>query len=181
MLRRLILSFAEGNRDAVAQMAQLIADGRTQDAHRAAHTLKGVAASLELPRIAALAGRIEGRLQDGDGAGIDGLLAELAGPLDAAIAAADSLATAAVAPRPTAPAPTGDSALIAQLRGHLRDQVRRRSMAARASFDALAEALQLDRVAMDDHPVRRALLRLDYAAADALLDGAQPETGQPGI
>ncbi len=36
LLRRLILSFAEGNRDAVAQIAQLIADGRRQDAHRAA-------------------------------------------------------------------------------------------------------------------------------------------------
>ncbi|WP_347917172.1 response regulator [Paracoccus marcusii] len=183
LLRRLILSFAEGNRDAVAQIAQLIADGRRQDAHRAAHTLKGVTASLELPRIATLAGQIEAFLQADDTTGIDALLAQLSGPLAAAIAAADSLTAAAGTPHAAAspPAPAGDSARIAQLRGHLRDQVRRRSMAARASFDALAEALQLDRMAMDDHPVRRALLRLDYAAADALLNGPHPDTGQPGI
>ena len=110
-------------------------------------------------------------------------MAQLSGPLAAAIAAADSLTAAAGTPHAAAspPAPAGDSARIAQLRGHLRDQVRRRSMAARASFDALAEALQLDRMAMDDHPVRRALLRLDYAAADALLNGPHPDTGQPGI
>ncbi|WP_405406446.1 response regulator [Paracoccus sp. Ld10] len=183
LLRRLILSFADTNRDMVAQMAQMIAEGRIQDAHRAAHTLKGVAASLELPDIAALAAKIEGRLHDGDHDGIDAMLADLASPLAVAIAAADSLSPAAPDAHPAAsmPQPAGDIVAIAQMRVHLRDQIRRRSMAARASFDALAEALRLDRAAMDEHPVRRALLRLDYAAADALLDGPIHDAGQPRI
>lgn len=53
-----------------------------------------------------------------------------------------------------------DPARITQLRQALHEQVRRRSIGARASFDALAEALRMSPAMMGDHPMRAALPRL---------------------
>ncbi|MFN4061059.1 MAG: response regulator [Paracoccus hibiscisoli] len=179
LLRRLILSFAQGNRDAVVQIRRLVAEGRTEDAHRAAHTLKGVAASLELPDVATLAGRIEAALAQPDGQALDPMLDALDAALWPAIAAADSLSQPAAPTAPPQAQAPADPALLGQLRSQLHDQVRRRSMAARGAFDALAEALQLDPASRGDHPLRQALLRLDYAAADALLDTIPTDHRQP--
>lgn len=178
LLRRLILSFAAGNRHAVATIRELIAQGRTDEAHRSAHTLKGVAASLELSDVAALAAQLEAALARAEGPP-SSLLDALDTALWPAIAAADSLSDAPVPAVAPAPLPAADLALLDQLRNQLHDQVRRRSMAARAAFDALAEALQLDAASRGDHPLRQALLRLDYAAADALLDSLPSDNTQP--
>jgi len=46
-----------------------------------------------------------------------------------------------------------------------------------AVFNSLAEALHLDAATRADHPVRQALVRLDYAAAAALLDAPHADLG----
>ena len=180
LLRRLILSFAAGNRQAVATLRDLIAQGRREEAHRCAHTLKGVAASLELADVAAIAAALEAALTQADAPLPEEILTALDTALWPAIAAADSLSDSVAAPvADPSPPPVVDLALLDQLRNQLHDQVRRRSMKARAAFDALAEALQLDAAARGDHPLRQALLRLDYAAADALLDSLPTANPQP--
>lgn len=181
LLHRLIVTFAQNNRDAVARLREAIAQERLEEAHRLAHTLKGVAASLELPAVAILASRLEACLRAGEAEPLGELLDELDGLLAAAVGAADMLAGPVIVPAEPDPAPAppppGDADQVARLRDHLREQVRRRSMAARAGFDALAEALHMDAATRADHPVRQALARLDYATAAALLDA--PHAG-PG-
>lgn len=169
LLRRLILAFGQDNRDLADRIEAALDQGATEDACRMAHTLKGVAASLELSAVARIAGALEAALSSGaDGRAI---LADLHAPLALAVEAAGSLRPAPPPVGDARPAVALDDAAIAPLVARLRDQVRRRSMAARGSFDALAEALRLDPAQLADHPMRSALLRLDYAAAAALLDG----------
>lgn len=174
LLRRLILSFAETNAAFCDEIATLLDQGRTQDAHRLAHTLKGVAGALELARVAELAGALELALDEDRRDRANAVLAQLAPHIDHAVAAAGGLLAApspvsVMAPDPfrTPDAPESDLQECVRI---LRDLVRRRSLSARQSFARLADALQLDDAARQAHPLYQALQRLDYAGAAAMID-----------
>ncbi len=170
LLRKLIINFGENYADVARDMTGMIASGETAQARRLAHTLKGVAGSLELPGVQAVAADIERRIAAGDLDGISGRIDALATEIAPAIAAARRL----VPDGGGAPAGSGRAAVnetdIAAAGVLLRDQLRRRSLKARSGFDALAAAMGLPREASDNHPIRQALDRLDYDRALTLLD-----------
>ena len=174
LLRRLILSFSESYAGFCTDLAGMLRDGRTDEAHRLAHTLRGVAASLELAQVAALAGRIERVLSDGRAQDAPPLLAELEPLLDHAVAAAARLQPAAAGPAGGLPGPIPvsgiDPAHLAQVLETIRGQIGRRSLSARQGFARLADLLQLDDAARLAHPLHLALQRLDYATASTLID-----------
>ncbi|MCZ0963733.1 hybrid sensor histidine kinase/response regulator [Paracoccus benzoatiresistens] len=171
LLRRLILSFADTHATVAGDLAGLIAANRLDEAHRLAHSLKGVSASLELAIVPALAARIEALLDRRQLSDLPGLLDRLAEAIGPAVAAARTLsAPHADRPAPAAATTGADPARIDSLQDRLRDQIRRRSLSARSCFEDLADALHLDAAQRHDHPVRRALQNLDYALAARLLD-----------
>ena len=79
---RLVDAFVEGAPALVAQLRESVADGRTEDAMRAAHTLKSNAATFGAARLAALAQEIEADARRG--ALADGSLAPLEAEFDSA-------------------------------------------------------------------------------------------------
>ncbi|WP_179506330.1 MULTISPECIES: hybrid sensor histidine kinase/response regulator [unclassified Sphingomonas] len=173
LLAKLIGDFADIYAATPGALASLVDEGRLAEARRLAHSLKGVAASLELPQVTAVAGRIERLLAAEQTFGLDREIALLGRELEPAIEAARSL-TPPIAPG-TLPSPTPansafDLAAQAQAREGLVDLVQRRSLAARAAFVVYAEALGLPEAAREAHPVRQALARLDYGRALALLE-----------
>ena len=177
LLRRLIVQFGESYAATGPALRQMIAGGRLAEARRLAHTLKGVAGSLELHSVQALAADIEERLAAEDLAGMPGRIAELEAEIAPAIVAA-----AGITPRPAevAAARADASAIAAPANGstiemaaatdRLREQIQRRSLKARSGFEALARVAGLPEATLAQHPVRRALDRLDYDEALALLD-----------
>lgn len=170
LLRKLIVSFGESYAGVARDLKEMIASGETAQARRLAHTLKGVAGSLELPGVQEMAADIERRIAAGDLAGLPARIDALETGIAPAIAAARSLVPErAGGAADSNPVAVGE-AEIAVASDLLRDQLRRRSLKARSGFDALAAAMGLAREARDSHPVRQALDRLDYDRALALLD-----------
>jgi CheY-like chemotaxis protein/HPt (histidine-containing phosphotransfer) domain-containing protein len=181
LLRKLIVGFADGFADAVPTLRRQIAEGALAEARRLAHTLKGVASSLEIGAVAASAAAIEASLADGSppqdiGEHLDALERLLSPALAAAAGLTPSTQAAAV----PAAAPAPDSAAVEGAGEALRTALKRRSLGARASFDKLAQALGLSAEAALAHPVKIALDRLDYAGALALLDQGTGASALPG-
>ena len=197
LLRRLILSFAESQADAGAELRRLIAVGDLVKARRLAHTLKGVAGSLGLAAVQGHAATVERMLAAEDAQDASAEIALLEAELAPAIAAARLLRDPAPGSNPApatgreavpisaaAPPAAGAAAWeVAAATDRLREQLRRRSLGARAGFETLADALGLPADARAAHPLRQALDRLDYALALILLDrpdGIGAEDGAPG-
>ena len=90
LLRKLLLDFAARYADAVPQLRAQIAAGDREGAHRLAHTLKGVAATLGAGEVATAAGTVE-RLLGEDTAGVEPALVALAAALDPAMGAIEAL------------------------------------------------------------------------------------------
>jgi signal transduction histidine kinase/DNA-binding response OmpR family regulator/HPt (histidine-containing phosphotransfer) domain-containing protein len=194
LLRKLILDFANKFEGAVPVLRARIEGGALEEAKRLAHTLKGVAGALEIRKVAEAARQAEDALAQGEVTEMDLLLERLQGALRPAIDAAVTLrqpampaavaeARAMAAPLVAAPV---DAAAASRLAGELRDLLRRRSLRARRTFEALALVLADTRWtgAMDE--LGEALGRLDYATALRRLDalpGMAPEVmvqGTPG-
>lgn len=185
LLRRLIVSFGDGYAEAGPTLTRLLAEGDTAQARRFVHTLKGVAGSLELPAVQVCAAEIERRIAAGEMEGLAPRIDALTAALTPAIAAARSLRpTPALEAAPSRPA-VPDGAEVEAARALFRSQIQRRSLKARAGYEALAEAMGLPREARDHHPVRQALDRLDYDRALNLLDGwlapAADAAGRPEV
>ena len=174
LLRKLIVSFAGTYADAAQDIRQRIAAGQVADARRVAHSLKGVAGSLELRELQACAADVEHWLARHDLAPATAALAALEPELARAVAAARSLAeTPAINPVvPTADVDPGAARTgnLADGREDLRALLRRRSLSARGAFDRLARDMGLTEAERAAHPLHEALQRLDYATALALLD-----------
>lgn len=176
LLARLIADFADIYAAAPGALASLVDEGRLAEGRRLAHSLKGVAASLELPQVTAVATRIERLLAAEQTFGLDREIALLGRELEPAIAAAHTLAPPidpATLPQPVPGQGALDAAAQDQARDSLVDLVQRRSLAARAAFVVYAQALGLPEAVRQAHPVRQALERLDYGRALALLE-AEP-------
>ncbi|WP_018946340.1 hybrid sensor histidine kinase/response regulator [Thioalkalivibrio sp. AKL17] len=91
LLRRMILSLEERYSGVVEELRSLLETGHRDEAHRLAHSLKGVAGSLELREVQACAQRIENELAQGDEGAAFGRLAELDEHLAPALEAARGL------------------------------------------------------------------------------------------
>jgi two-component system sensor histidine kinase/response regulator len=104
LLRKMLLSFREQFKGAARELQQLIAEGKTEEAGRLAHTLKGVAATLEAKELASTASNIEHAIREGMMQGLDALIKTMESALEPAIAAASTL-DRRVAPPLSAAAP----------------------------------------------------------------------------
>jgi CheY-like chemotaxis protein/HPt (histidine-containing phosphotransfer) domain-containing protein len=173
LLRKLILSFADSYADAGKSLTAMLARGDHAEARRFAHTLKGVSGSLELPDVQAIAAQIERRIAAEDLSGIDSRIAELEAKIAPAIAAALSLKADRQVVRDDKGPALADPAEVAAAAARLRDQIQRRSLKARSGFDSLAQTMGLSPEAIADHPLRKALERLNYDQALTLLDAGQ--------
>ncbi len=100
LLRKMLLSFRDQFSGAAAELQQEIAEGRTEEASRLAHTLKGVAATLEAKELASTAANIEHALREGLMEGMEGLITTMEGALKPAVTAAGTLDRRAARPSP---------------------------------------------------------------------------------
>ncbi|WP_273726964.1 response regulator [Brucella gallinifaecis] len=173
LLRRLIISFYDDFHNAVEMLKGQIVSGDLTAARRLAHTLKGVAASLELPDVSRIAAEVELAIANEQTIGIESTLTALDIALKPALKAADSLRShkPESAQQSDIGVPQSDfDAAVASLREHLT----RRSMRARSSFDAL---LQLSGSLPENEAqaaalkeVKSALDKLDYETALRKID-----------
>ncbi len=91
LLRKMMTRFHQQYAGAADQMRELLQQGRTEEAMRLAHSLRGVAATLEAKEVAVRSGAIEECLRAGTSDSMERMLAEFAPTLLAAIEAARSL------------------------------------------------------------------------------------------
>ncbi|ODT22480.1 MAG: hybrid sensor histidine kinase/response regulator [Kaistia sp. SCN 65-12] len=172
LLRKLIVNFGVKYRGAVATLRSDIDSGATEEARRLAHTLKGVAGSLELRKVAEASRQLEDALVHRELMNIDELVDRLDQALLPALAAARSLAPAEPAAA-AAPAERLDPAARTAALGlldELRKQLGTRSMRARKTFEALETTLGATAEAEHLDAIRDPIARLDFANALAGLD-----------
>lgn len=172
LLRKLIVNFGVKYRGAIATLRSDIDSGATDEARRLAHTLKGVAGSLELRKVAEASRQLEDALAHRELMNIDELVDRLDQALLPALAAARSLAP----PEPAAAAtpaarldPAARTAALGLL-ADLRQQLGTRSMRARKTFEALEATLGATAEAEHLDALRDPIARLDFANALAGLD-----------
>ena len=170
LLRKLIVNFGDNYGDAGPALTRLLTSGDLVEARRFAHTLKGVSGSLELLEVQAVAADIERRIAANDLDEVDGRIADLAAAIEPAAEAARSLTTGGNGSRAASEAIVTDPEKMTAASALLREQIQRRSLKARSSFDALAAIMGLPPETVVNHPIRQALDSLDYDRALALLD-----------
>ncbi len=168
LLRRLILSIAQGHVTVSRNSEELVGAGRLDDTFRVAHTSKGVSAS------------IAEQLEDGIHTGQLDRLPMLLDSLDLAPSPPFSAAASLRGPQEeaslclTLPAQrqpgVPDSAGGRRAIDTLRDQIKRRSLSARHNFDVLAQTLHLPASERAGHPLWLSLQKLNYAAASIHLN-----------
>jgi len=175
LLRRLIINFHDDFENVIETLMDLIAKGDLTSARRLAHTLKGVAASLELPDIARISAEVELAIANEQLVGLQPTLSALNAALKPALRAAASLKDYGIAPAQNADT-TIQSADVALAITNLRDHLTRRSMRARSSFDALVQLLGSAAQEEDKmealRAIKSALDKLDYEQAQRNLDEA---------
>jgi CheY-like chemotaxis protein len=179
LLHRLIVTFGQTYADVARDLRVYLSTGLLPDARRLAHSLKGVAGSLELPAVQRIAADLEKALATGDTEQARVFIVELENAIAPAIAAARSLSMREAEASPSPPLPVEDGA-VAALRCELRDLLCRRSLGARAAFLRLSTALGLTEAQRAAHPLGRALETLDYDAALALIDADAPAASPSG-
>ncbi|MCX5568980.1 hybrid sensor histidine kinase/response regulator [Kaistia nematophila] len=175
LLRKLIVSFGTNYRGFVATLRGEIDAGALDDARRLAHSLKGVSASLELRRVSEASRQLEDAIAHREMANVDELIERLDAVLQPAIAAARTLSPAeeasAAAPAASLDAAARDEA--AKLLYELRQQLSKRSMRARKTFEALEARLQGTPEAGRLAEIRDPISRLDFNNALAGLDAIE--------
>jgi diguanylate cyclase (GGDEF)-like protein len=91
LLRKMLLTFHKQYADAAAQLRRQLAAGEQEAAHRLAHSLKGLAATLEASELTHAAMAVESAFRSGDTQAVAPLIDELESVLSPAVAAAGSL------------------------------------------------------------------------------------------
>jgi two-component system, sensor histidine kinase and response regulator len=112
LLRKMLLSFHGQYKSAAAELRRQIAEGKTEEASRLAHTLKGVAATLEAKELASTAANIEHALREGLMDGLEGLINTMESALEPAIAAAGTLDRRVARPSPATPPEKTDMCIL---------------------------------------------------------------------
>ncbi|GAB4069042.1 response regulator [Ancylobacter sonchi] len=165
LLMRLIIGFGEKNAATVATLRQQIAKGEFDEARRLAHTLKGVAGSLELRHVSEAARQAEDALAHRETDRLGPLMDRLDEAMQPALAAARSLSPAEEAPAMATALPPqvrfDDNAR--ELLAALTTQLERRSMGARKTFERLDQAVGPGTALLE--PLRAAVTSLDFNAA----------------
>ena len=194
LLRKLLVRFGEEYRAGLAPLRKLLEEGRREEAHRWAHTLKGVAASLEAVNLSAAALATEQALAHGESGELDHLLTTLEAELTPALAALrclgpDSLAVLSNGcgeqPRVTPVATTaldrrdgetgeGLTPEQMQLLEELRQLIAVNSIQARKCFAAMEDELAGMVPEARLSALGKALDQLDFTAALAVLDHLVP-------
>jgi HPt (histidine-containing phosphotransfer) domain-containing protein len=167
LLWRLVRDFRQRHGDAAMRMQTLIAGARWQEVRDLAHTLKGVASTLGMDRVAAAAGQLEIAAQSAQGDRL--ALAELAAGL--AELAGAALPDAAPAPHPESAAGAAADAGWQRLASALA----RNSLSAAQEFARLRSACGAE-TGQDLEPLGRAIDALDFATAARLLAQLAPRT-----
>ncbi|KKC35011.1 hypothetical protein WH87_17690 [Devosia epidermidihirudinis] len=171
LLRKLITGFGEQFADVVPTLRRQIAEGALNDARRLAHTLKGVASSLELVAVSRTAADVEAAVANEDLDLISGQLNALEQALAPALAAAKRLAPPEIAA--AVPKKGAADAFTAVLeKDEFRALLKRRSLGARAGFEKLVAASVVIGDTSRMQAIKAALDRLDYDRALLLLDEA---------
>ena len=170
LLRKLIIDFGQRFAATPEELNELIGRGALDDARRSAHTLKGVAGSLELAEVYEQSAKTEAALAQGDVVAANILIAELEQVLKPAIKAAKSLVTTTEDDNKPVPAGQADPVNIQAEILVFRGLLERRSLKARSSFEKLAITLGMTPDTLQVHPVKIALDNLDYNRALTLLD-----------
>jgi CheY-like chemotaxis protein len=178
LFRQMARLFVQEQPGSLARVRELLAAGERSNAERAAHTLKGVAATMGAERLADAAGRVERAIRRRQGAEeLERLLAIAEAELESAIAALaatagpEEVAVDSGVPEDEFDAEAFDSAISGVIAA-LREQ----DMAAVdrfAELKTLATAALLRRLA----PAESALARLDFATALAELSTLRQDSG----
>ncbi|MBC9208617.1 response regulator [Roseomonas aerophila] len=171
LLRKLILDFGARYASATTRLRGMMAMGEFEDARALAHTLKGVAGALEIRLVAEAARHVEDSLAHGQLDAVPAWLDQLEQALAAALAAIDTLRQSLPPEPPLAPAvrpATIDLVAAEPLLAQLRQQVERRSLSARRTYEALVLLVPPGMPAMT--ALGDALSRLDYASAADLIE-----------
>lgn len=171
LLRKLIIDFGQKYSSSVTELRTLIEAGSLDEARRFAHTLKGVAASLELVEVSKPAEKAELALAKNEISDLDPVLVELDRALQPALKAASSLNMEADQPIVTS-ATALDLAKLQDDIAAFCTLLERRSLKARSSFEKLASGLALTQAAAQIQPIKSALNTLDYGQALTLINEA---------
>jgi len=111
LLRRLLLAFGEEYAGAMARLRGLIAESDLGDARILAHSMKGVAATLEARALSEAAKAVEMALREERIEGLEELLRPMETELDIALTAVQSLARPSDEPAPEPAGPDPDTPL----------------------------------------------------------------------
>ncbi len=176
LLRRLLLIFGGDYADAMQRLRELLKDNQLADARRLAHTLKGVAATLEAEDVAQAAQELELALHAGLIDNLDDRLQALEIVLAPALAAAQSLEQAPTAygmvpdaaPLESWAALTPDTCeILKELHTHLESN----NLRARRCFASVAEVLSSHAgIAPQVARLSQSIDKLDFQSALAALD-----------
>ncbi len=116
LMRKLLIRFAETQRDAVHRIGAAIDSNDLGAATREAHTIKGLAGNIGAPGVADVAAALEQMLGQGDLASLEQVLGELAIELDDLVSRIDHALGDAGRPQPAAPAQFDLAALAPAMR-----------------------------------------------------------------
>ncbi|PZW48261.1 hypothetical protein C8P66_1058 [Humitalea rosea] len=180
LLHKLIADFATTFGDTMPRLTEQMAQGQLVEARRLAHTLRGVAGSLEARDVAEAAGALEDAIAQGETQRFAPLHQALQEALAPAIAAARSLLpTTPVVAEPVATEAVLDFSTVQGLLGELRGLLERRSLRARQAADGVKAALGGTPEGARFLAISTAVARLDYAAALASLDEISQPNAHP--
>lgn len=169
LLRKLIINFAESFEHVVKELKDKQQVNDMEGARRQAHTLKGVAASLELADVSRAAHQLELAYAAQDLSNTENLLAQLATSIKPALEAAGSLQPAQPKNAIFKSAGLNFDDVINET-AILRELLVKRSLRARSVFEELAGKLNTTTNVMPLLPVKQAIDKLDYEQALAALD-----------
>ena len=169
LLRKLIRDFAAKFADTAHELRRQIAAEEIDDAHRLAHTLKGVAGTLEIREVSNTSRLIEDALAVRDMAEVEALITKLGQEIGPAVAAARTLDVDIATP-PSRPLSALEVARIKPMLTELREQLRQRKMRAGITLEMIEQTIVATSDAKRLSQVREAIERLDFAEALAGLD-----------
>ncbi|HUF29185.1 MAG TPA: response regulator [Gemmatimonadaceae bacterium] len=177
LLRKLLVDFHRKYSGAIAELRRMLDGDEWEEAQRLAHTLKGVAGTLEARELSAEASRLESALRDQERHRVPDLLEALGVALAPALAATASLSVAAPAPEPPVglsfvdPGDSDVAAIIAELRGLLVIN----NLRARDTFARLRPLVVDPATAEIVAALAQRIADLDYRGAEKSLDALERE------
>jgi CheY-like chemotaxis protein len=170
LLKRLMLGFAETYADAGSELRRLVGTGALAEAGRLAHTMRGVAGSLEARALFEATKDLEALCAQGGPQDFAPLLAAIDTHLAAALAAVGTLETPVPVIVAKGPARAVDFAAVRAAIDDLKPLLDRKSLSARKRFQALRGLLEGGSFDAELAAIGKALDALDFTATQAPLD-----------